>query len=74
MTVNEIIQIVKENVDKSDVLKLHSGEIMAAVILTVDVEGFVYDPDPQETRKTNPMYWTPFGDISEVRPDMPSEL
>ena len=42
---------------------------MAAVILTVDDEGFVYDPDPPETRKTNPLYWTPFGDITEVRPE-----
>ena len=69
MTVDEINRIVKTNVDKSVILKFDSGEIIAAVILTVDREGFVYDPDPPETRKTNPLYWTSFRDISEVRPE-----
>jgi len=46
MTVEEIIRIVKANVDKSVILKFGSGGIMAGVILTVDREGFVYDPDP----------------------------
>ncbi len=69
MTVDEIIQIVKANVDKSVVLKFDSGEVMTAVVVTVDVEGFVYDPDPPETRETNPLYWTPFLDLTEVRPD-----
>ena len=69
MTVDEIIRIVKANVDKSVILKFGSGKIMAGVILTVDREGFVYDPDPPETRKANPLYWTPFRDITEVRPE-----
>jgi hypothetical protein len=68
MTVDEIIRIVKANVDRSVILKFGSGEIMAGVILTVDREGFVYDPGPPETRKANPLYWTPFFDIADVRP------
>jgi len=68
MTADEIIQTVKTNIGKSVTMKFDSGEILTAEVLNVDDEGFVYDPDPPETRHTNRLYWSAFSDIQEVRP------
>ena len=67
MTVDEIIQIAKANIGKSVTMKFDSGAILTAEVRSVDDEGFVYDPDPPETRTTNPLYWSAYSDIQEIR-------
>jgi len=68
MTIDEIIQVVKANAGNSVIMKFTSGEVLVAEVLTVDAEGFVYDPDPPETRKTNTLYWNAFSEFNEVHP------
>jgi hypothetical protein len=67
MTVDEIIELVKANVDNVITVTYKSGEVDTALVLTVDDEGFVYDLTSlkPEDRKTE--YWTSFSEIAEVR-------
>jgi hypothetical protein len=74
MTVDEIIKLVRTNVDQVIVVKYRTGEVDMALVLTVDAEGFVYDLASLKPEDRTTEYWTPFSEIDEVRLANPAEF
>jgi len=65
---DEIIQLLKTNIDRTVTVTFSDGDTLPVLVLNVDGEGFVYDLVPKDEKT---QYWTTFDDIVEVRPLAP---
>jgi len=68
MTTEEIIQVLRANIDQTVWVIRQDGDTDLALVLTVDNEGFVFDVVSMHDgeRKTT-AYWTPFSEVAEVQ-------
>jgi hypothetical protein len=67
MTVEEIAQFVRSNLDRVVRVTSRSGEVEIARVLNVDGEGFVYIIDASDPNPKEGTYWTEFGEVTEVQ-------
>jgi hypothetical protein len=67
MTLDEIIRVVRANVDKLVIITPKTGEADLALVLTVDDEGLVYDLASLKPEDRKAAYWTSFSEIADVR-------
>jgi len=67
MTLDEIIRVVRANVDKLVIITHKTGEVDLALVLTVDDEGLLYDLASVKPEDRITEYWTSFSEIADVR-------
>jgi hypothetical protein len=68
MQPDEMIEILKANIDKTVRVTYQDGDTDLALVLTVDDEGFVFDLASLRSGEQNTSYWARFSDLTEVRP------
>jgi hypothetical protein len=65
MTRNEIIEVLKSNLNKAVRVEFTDGVIGRITPLTVDKDGFIHDLATQDDM----VFWVPFEEVVTVRPD-----
>jgi hypothetical protein len=65
MDSDEIIWLLKTNIDRTVTVTFSDGQSLPVLVLNVDDEGFVYDLVPKDEKTA---YWTVFDDIADVKP------
>ena len=67
MDTDEIVRLLKANVDKTVTVVDVDGEIQKLFVHSVDEEGFVCDIAAEMTQPPACAYWVRFTDVREVR-------
>jgi hypothetical protein len=62
MTRDEVIQVLKANLNKTVTITFTDGFVTPATPLTVDAEGFIHDLASQEDH----VFWVAFEEVASV--------
>jgi hypothetical protein len=65
MTRDEIVQVLKANLNKTVTLTFIDGFVTPATPLTVDADGFIHDLATKEDH----VFWVPFEEVASVTPE-----
>jgi len=69
MTREEIVRVLKANLNKTVTLKFTDGFVTQATPLTVDAEGFIHDLATADDH----VFWVAFEEVQEVIPERANE-
>ena len=69
MSRDEVIQALRENLNKPVLVEFTDGILVRITPLTVDKEGFIHDLASQD----DAVFWVPFEEVATVTPESPAQ-
>ncbi|HEV2687999.1 MAG TPA: hypothetical protein VGV35_05580 [Bryobacteraceae bacterium] len=68
MTTDEVIHLLRANIDRPVKLTYASGEVETVLLHIVNDEGIVYDRLSEDLKDSKNAWWTTFPEIADVQP------